>query len=152
MNVCVQNHKDISCAGITIRNQQETVHQATEYYTWQPGEITVPFVDPNISVGLVCSYPHEILFTKCEYHSDYELYVFFSGKAVMLLCDIKNGKVVQGSEQLLYVEAGMQLLLHPSKGHFVPIAIHGDPIRFFVVSPKNSTCYATLSTSISTIL
>ena len=98
----------------------------------------------RISGGVVYSYPHAVEFTEVEYHDDYEMYYFCEGRAAILFCDIQSGAAVPGSEQIVTAEPGTQLLIHPGKGHFVPIALDEVPLRFVVVSPKTPAPRASL--------
>lgn len=144
MKLEIQDARRATLNSVTVQLPNSVPAQQVGHYKWFPSSITASFSTTKISGGIVHAYPHAIEFEKVEYHDDYELYCFYEGSAAMILCDIEDGAPVEGSIQLIRVEAGMQLLLHPGKGHYVPIALGEEAVRFTVVSPKMPAHYAEL--------
>lgn len=136
MKLKIQDIHQVASRSVTVQLPNSVPAQQVAHYRWFPSSITIPFSTTEISGGMVYAYPHSMEFETVEYHEDYELYCIYEGSAVMILCDIKDGKPIQKSIQLIRIEAGTQLLLHPRTGHSVPIALGENAVRFMVVSPK----------------
>lgn len=149
MKLRIQDIRQAALNSVTVQLPDAVPAEQVGHYKWFPSSITVPFSTTQISGGIVYAYPHAIEFDKVEYHEDYELYSFYQGSAAMILCDIVDGKPVSESIQLIRIEAGTQLLLHPYKGHYVPIALGEEAVRFNVVSPKMAAHYAKLEETVT---
>lgn len=133
----ISHIRDVEVNGITLQLPEQLERHEEGYYRYYPSTIVTEFKDPAVSGVLVVTYPYEIVYSQAEYHEDYELYNFIEGEAVVLLCDLdENLCTVPGSEQIVKVEAGVSILLHPHKGHFAPIALGDKAIKYTVVAPK----------------
>ena len=65
----------------------------------------------------------------------------------MLFVDIKAGKAVMESAQIVRIPAGTELSIDPGKGHFVAIA-EGDTMKALVVAPVQDSPRITLDETV----
>ena len=65
--------------------------------------MAVDFKSTRIACGLLEGWHHTPTFNEIEYHEDAELFYFLEGPALMLFVDIKAGKAVMESAQIVRI-------------------------------------------------
>ena len=109
--------------------------------------MAVDFKSTRIACGLLEGWHHTPTFNEIEYHEDAELFYFLEGPALMLFVDIKAGKAVMESAQIVRIPAGTELSIDPGKGHFVAVA-EGDTMKALVVAPVQDSPRITLDETV----
>ena len=105
-----------------------------DYFTWSGMPIVSEFKTKNIMMGILEGWHHTPNFDKIEYHEDRESFYFISGVALMYFVDIRDGKPVMETSQIVRIPAGVELEIEAGKGHFVAVA-ESDRFSALVTSP-----------------
>ena len=108
------------------------------YFEWTAFPMATEFGTSRIVSGLLCGWHHTPVFTELEYHADREALYFFEGSSVILFCDIRDGKAVMDSAQLVRIPEGTLIAIDGGKGHFVAVA-EGERYRAVVYSPEQGS-------------
>ncbi len=147
MNVKIQDLKDVTISGVkTLCTKSLAPYQET-FFEWTAFPMAVDFKSTQIACGLLEAWHHTPTFDEIEYHADAELFYFLEGPAVMLFVDIKDGRAVMDSAQMVRIPAGTELSIDAGKGHFVAVA-EGDTMKAVVIAPVQDSPRITLDETI----
>lgn len=134
MNVTINDIKNVLISGVkVVFTDTLTPHQET-YFEWTSFPIVTEFATNMIMAGFLQAWHHTPNFHEIEYHEDKEVFFFLNGTALMLFIDIKNGKPIMETAQIVRIPAGVQIEIEAQKGHFVAVA-EGDVFQAVVYSP-----------------
>ncbi len=147
MNVKIQDLKDVTISGVKTLCTKSLDPYKETFFEWTAFPMTVDFKSTQIACGLLEGWHHTPAFDEIEYHADAELFYFLEGPAVMLFVDIKDGKAVMDSAQMVRIPAGTELSIDAGKGHFVAVA-EGDTMKAVVIAPVQDSPRITLDETI----
>lgn len=147
MNVKIQDLKDVTINGVKTLCTKSPGSYKETFFEWTAFPMAVDFKSTRIACGLLEGWHHTPTFNEIEYHEDAELFYFLEGPALMLFVDIKAGKAVMESAQIVRIPAGTELSIDPGKGHFVAVA-EGDTMKALVVAPVQDSPRITLDETV----
>ena len=106
------------------------------YFNWSASPLIASFATGNVSGGTLKCWHHTPVFTQVETHVENEMFYFTGGPCLMLFVDVKDGKAVMESAQMVRIPQGTQIIIEKGKAHFPPVAEGDEPSMAVVVSPK----------------
>lgn len=124
--------------GVAFYHTAEAEPWKERYFEWTAFPMATEFQTGRIVSGMLCSWHHTPVFEELEYHADREALYFFEGSAIILFCDIRDGKAVMDSAQLVRIPEGTLIAIDGGKGHFVAVA-EGERYRAVVYSPEQGS-------------
>ena len=124
----------ISGVRVALPASYETGVYREDYFAWTAMPLVTPFHTGEVMMGILEGWHHTPCFGQVEYHADKECFYFMSGTALMYFVDIRDGKPVLESGQLVRIPAGAELEIEAGKGHFIAVA-EDDHFRALVTSP-----------------
>lgn len=135
MNVKIQNLTEMKIEGVQYCTRKDCTPYLETYFDWTAYPLVSTYQTPEVVIGILTAWHHTPTFDQVEIHEDYETFFFVSGSALMLFCDLENGKPVMETAQIARIEAGTEIVVAPGKAHFVPVGI-SDVFQAVVVSPR----------------
>ena len=131
VEICTENLQ-----GLTVQKPGDYDLFKDDYFEWRGTKLPVSFKDEQVFGGIMKTWHHLPMFQKLEYHEDYEKFIFLHGTALMPFADIENGEIVKNSLRVVKIPAGTELLIHPYKAHFMPVALGDEPVEIVVIAPE----------------
>ena len=122
--------------GIEIQMPTEEPGYKEAYFEWTASLLVSKINTTEVSGGILKAWHHVPVFSEIETHIDTEMFYFVSGVALMLFVDVKNGKPDSETAQIVRIQPGTQIIIHPGKGHFVPVSDGSEPVYVVVAAPK----------------
>lgn len=119
---------------VEVFQPQNTGHDT--YFEWTPCSLIAEMGSSQISGGFLEAWHHAPVFQQVESHIHPEMFYFFSGTAIMLFADVKDGAVDPNSIQIVRIPNRTQIIISAGKAHFVAVAEGNEPVGIVVVSPK----------------
>lgn len=134
MDVRIQNITDSKISGVECCVKSQCEPYLETYFDWTAYPLVAKYATNELTCGILTAWHHLPVFNQIETHSDYETFYFVNGEALMLFCDIENGKPVMESAQIARIHAGTEIIVAPGKGHFVPVGVT-DSFQAVVFAP-----------------
>ena len=136
MEIKITDIAETTIAGVRVSQPQEYRKglYSEDYFTWAGMPLVSAFKTNQIMMGVLEGWHHTPNFSKIEYHEDKESFYFMSGVALMYFVDIRDGKPVMETSQIVRIPAGVELEIEAGKGHFVAVA-ESDSFSALVTSP-----------------
>ncbi len=136
MDIKITDIADTQIRGVRVSLPQEYQkgRYNEDYFAWTGMPLVSAFKTEHIMMGLLEAWHHTPNFDKIEYHEDKESFYFISGVALMYFVDIRDGKPIMESGQIVRIPAGVELEIEAGKGHFVAVA-ESDYFSALVISP-----------------
>lgn len=122
-------------SGIDVQMPGEAKAYKENWFEWTATKLCSNLKTTALAGGVLDIWKHTPVFSELEFHQDNEMFYFIQGTAIMPFADIKNGKIDMESVQLVRVQAGTQIIIHPNKAHFVAVAQDDTPVKIIVASP-----------------
>ena len=135
MNCVVEELVPGGIDGVTVALPDETAYRE-RYFAWQAFPLSAVFGNNEVSGGVLRAWRHVPVFGEVETHVDREMFHFVSGTALMLFCDMRDGKPVMETCRIVRIRAGTQLVIEAGKGHFVAVAEGDEPVCAIVIAPR----------------
>jgi hypothetical protein len=127
---------DTKISGVAVATGSDFDPYREGNFIWTATPLTSKFKTADVGGGVLRAWKHAPVFTELETHADDEGFWFVSGVALMAFADVKNGKVVEDSIQIVRIKPDTQLTITAGKAHFVPVAEGDTPVTAVVFSPK----------------
>lgn len=106
-----------------------------KWFEWTATTLCSNIKTTELAGGVLDVWKHTPVFSELEFHQDNEMFYFIQRTAIMPFADIKDGKIDMNSVQLVRVQSGTQIIIHPNKAHFVAVAQDDTPVKIIVASP-----------------
>ena len=131
----IQSLEEAKVEGIRYHNTGKDSTWKENYFEWTSYGIETSFKSKEIKCGLLEGWHHTPVFDVIEYHEDKELFWFYEGNAVIMFCDIVDGKGDASTAKIVRIPEGTELEIEAGKGHFVAVA-EGEHYKTVVISPN----------------
>ncbi len=105
------------------------------WFEWTATTLCSNMKTTALAGGVLDIWKYTPVFRELEFHQDNEMFYFIQGTAIMPFADINNGKIDMDSVQLVRIQPGTQIIIHPNKAHFVAVAQDDTPVKIIVASP-----------------
>jgi hypothetical protein len=134
--------KEVS--GVKVRRLNEQKAYKDRNFEWWADNEGVVLGGQKIHTGDLIAWHQVFKVKEVEYHDDTEVFLYLSGEALVLFCDIHNGQVKMDSLTMVSIQPGTRIVIAKGKGHSVPIAIGTEPVHAVVIAPALKTEWAVL--------
>jgi dTDP-4-dehydrorhamnose 3,5-epimerase-like enzyme len=136
VKVKIQNLTPGVVPGIEVQVPETVVPYRENYFEWAGSSLVAMLKTNQVSGGILKAWHHVPVFKEIETHVDAEMFYFVSGVALMLFIDVKNGRPMLDTAQVVHIQADTQIIIPAGKAHFVPVAEGDQPVEIVVVAPK----------------
>ena len=137
MDVLIRRIEETTIPGVRVTAPGTAEPYNERYFRWTAFPIASTFKSSEIVCGMLEGWHHTPTFSEIEFHDDKELFYFTDGPAIMLFCQIRDGRPEADTCTLVRLEAGTELEIQAGVGHFIAVA-EGEHFGALVISPRQA--------------
>jgi hypothetical protein len=136
LKVNITDIENTPISGVKVVTAKDLAPYKENYFVWTATPLVASFRSADVSGGFLKVWNHTPVFSEVETHVDDESFFIVAGTALMVFADVKNGKVLSDTVQIVRIRPYTQFVIAAGKAHFVAVAEGDEPAMMVVVSPK----------------